>query len=801
MLFLHVYKVFSMGIKITEELNAIISYSKEEAMRTGCYLITPDHLFLGIIRHSNNAAISALKAYNVDINELKDFIDSIIATNQKITYSEIDDISFSRTAQNTLSITLLQATVYKQKEAGSQHLLLALLNRNSCNGQKYLTNIGITQENILNYFVESGLIKRNTEKDDDNINWKDNIEQEENKDFQNKNKRTIDITTYGYDLTKAASEGKLDPITGRDEEISRVIEILGRRKKNNPMLIGDPGVGKSAIIEGLALKIACGDIPDILSNKKIISIDIASIVAGSKYRGEFEQRIKDIITTASSNPNIILFIDEFHTIVGAGGSQGSLDAANIIKPSLARGDIRCIGATTTDEFRKIIEKDGALDRRFQKIEIQATDTSKTIKILNNIKEKYEIFHKINYTSEAIEACVKLTDRYMSDKVLPDKAIDTMDEAGAMVHIKRGTLSETKIPVVNEEDIAEVVSKATGIPINRISESEGNRIIKLKDNLKEKIIGQDNAIDSIISAIRRNRSGLRDPKRPIGSFLFLGSTGVGKTRLAKCIAENLFDSSENFVRIDMSEYMEKFSASRLIGAPPGYVGYEEGGQLTKSIRRHPYSVVLLDEIEKAHPDIFNLLLQVMDDGRLTDSEGRTVDFHNTIIIMTSNVGSRDLENYGNGMGFITSKEEVSKNRDKIIEKAVRKTFSPEFLNRIDETIYFNSLTLKDIEQIIDIELKELFKRSLEAGYKVTVSPTAKKFIAKSGFDNTLGARPLKRAIIKYVEDPLSEFIIFDRTMNGTKGINDIQNLYISLSPDKNDTIVTTKRYADKPVLVV
>lgn len=790
-----------MGIKITEELNAIISYSKEEAMRTGCYLITPDHLFLGIIRHSNNAAISALKAYNVDINELKDFIDSIIATNQKITYSEIDDISFSRTAQNTLSITLLQATVYKQKEAGSQHLLLALLNRNSCNGQKYLTNIGITQENILNYFVESGLIKRNTEKDDDNINWKDNIEQEENKDFQNKNKRTIDITTYGYDLTKAASEGKLDPITGRDEEISRVIEILGRRKKNNPMLIGDPGVGKSAIIEGLALKIACGDIPDILSNKKIISIDIASIVAGSKYRGEFEQRIKDIITTASSNPDIILFIDEFHTIVGAGGSQGSLDAANIIKPSLARGDIRCIGATTTDEFRKIIEKDGALDRRFQKIEIQATDTSKTIKILNNIKEKYEIFHKINYTSEAIEACVKLTDRYMSDKVLPDKAIDTMDEAGAMVHIKRGTLSETKIPVVNEEDIAEVVSKATGIPINRISESEGNRIIKLKDNLKEKIIGQDNAIDSIISAIRRNRSGLRDPKRPIGSFLFLGSTGVGKTRLAKCIAENLFDSSENFVRIDMSEYMEKFSASRLIGAPPGYVGYEEGGQLTKSIRRHPYSVVLLDEIEKAHPDIFNLLLQVMDDGRLTDSEGRTVDFHNTIIIMTSNVGSRDLENYGNGMGFITSKEEVSKNRDKIIEKAVRKTFSPEFLNRIDETIYFNSLTLKDIEQIIDIELKELFKRSLEAGYKVTVSPTAKKFIAKSGFDNTLGARPLKRAIIKYVEDPLSEFIIFDRTMNGTKGINDIQNLYISLSPDKNDTIVTTKRYADKPVLVV
>lgn len=790
-----------MGIKITEELNAIISYSKEEAMRTGCYLITPDHLFLGIIRHSNNAAISALKAYNVDINELKDFIDSIIATNQKITYSEIDDISFSRTAQNTLSITLLQATVYKQKEAGSQHLLLALLNRNSCNGQKYLTNIGITQENILNYFVESGLIKRNTEKDDDNINWKDNIEQEENKDFQNKNKRTIDITTYGYDLTKAASEGKLDPITGRDEEISRVIEILGRRKKNNPMLIGDPGVGKSAIIEGLALKIACGDIPDILSNKKIISIDIASIVAGSKYRGEFEQRIKDIITTASSNPDIILFIDEFHTIVGAGGPQGSLDAANIIKPSLARGDIRCIGATTTDEFRKIIEKDGALDRRFQKIEIQATDTSKTIKILNNIKEKYEIFHKINYTSEAIEACVKLTDRYMSDKVLPDKAIDTMDEAGAMVHIKRGTLSETKIPVVNEEDIAEVVSKATGIPINRISESEGNRIIKLKDNLKEKIIGQDNAIDSIISAIRRNRSGLRDPKRPIGSFLFLGSTGVGKTRLAKCIAENLFDSSENFVRIDMSEYMEKFSASRLIGAPPGYVGYEEGGQLTKSIRRHPYSVVLLDEIEKAHPDIFNLLLQVMDDGRLTDSEGRTVDFHNTIIIMTSNVGSRDLENYGNGMGFITSKEEVSKNRDKIIEKAVRKTFSPEFLNRIDETIYFNSLTLKDIEQIIDIELKELFKRSLEAGYKVTVSPTAKKFIAKSGFDNTLGARPLKRAIIKYVEDPLSEFIIFDRTMNGTKGINDIQNLYISLSPDKNDTIVTTKRYADKPVLVV
>lgn len=601
-------------------------------------------------------------------------------------------------------------------------------------------------------------------------------------------KKTKEIPEeFGYDLTKAAAEGKLDPVVGRETEISRVIEILGRRKKNNPILIGEPGVGKSAIVEGIALRIASGEISPVIAKKKIISLDIAAVVAGTKYRGDFEKRLKNIISTASNDPDLILFIDEFHTIVGAGGAQGSLDAANMLKPALARGEIQCIGATTMDEFRKIIEKDGALDRRFQKIVIESTNIEQSISILSKLKNNYEEFHNVNYTADAIESCVRLTDRYIADKSLPDKAIDAMDEAGSMVRIKTG--GKQFQATVTEDDIATVVSKMTGIPVNRIAEPEGSRIIKMRAELRTRIIGQDDAVDMVVNAIQRNRAGLKDPGRPIGSFLFFGPTGVGKTKLAKCLAEYLFDSEENIVRIDMSEYMEKFSVSKLIGAPPGYVGYEDGGRLSERVKRKPYCVVLLDEIEKAHPDIFNLLLQVLDDGMLTDSEGYTVSFRNTILIMTSNVGSRELEEYGNGIGFSTSITNVNKNRRIILEKAVKKVFPPEFINRIDEQIFFNSLTKDDIEHIIDIELKGIKQRAEESGYKLNITPTAKKFIAETGFDPAFGARPLKRAIMKYVEDPVSEFIIADRVLNRKKSSSGLRQLKVSL--DKESTKVTLK----------
>ena len=585
-------------------------------------------------------------------------------------------------------------------------------------------------------------------------------------------------------MTKAAAEGKLDPVVGRDNEISRVIEILGRRKKNNPMLIGEPGVGKSAIVEGIALKIADGSISPVLARKRIISLDIASVVAGTKYRGDFEKRVKDIIKTVSSDPDIILFIDEFHTIVGAGGGQGSLDAANMLKPALARGEIQCIGATTMDEFTKIVEKDGALDRRFQKIVVEAADVRQSIRILTSLKENYEAFHKVRYTDEAIEAGVRLTDRYIADKSLPDKAIDAMDEAGSMVRLRQSG------NIVTDEDIATVVSKITGIPVNKVAESEGNRIMKMKSRLKECIIGQDEAIDTIAGAIQRNRAGLKDPGRPIGSFLFFGPTGVGKTELAKRLAEYLFDSEDNMVPIDMSEYMEKFTVSRLIGAPPGYVGYEEGGQLSERVRRKPYCVVLLDEIEKAHPDIFNLLLQVLDDGRLTDSEGRTVDFKNTIVIMTSNVGSRDIAEYGSGIGFSTAGRNTLMDRQMVLEKAVKKAFPPEFINRVDEKIFFRPLGKEEIARIIDIELKGLKARAEEAGYRLNVTPSASKFVAEAGFDPNYGARPLKRAVMKYIEDPVSEFIIADRVLNRRKkSEKGLRLLKIGLNREKDMTVVT------------
>lgn len=775
-----------MEIRISDELNDIIRYAKDEAMRTGSYGIGPDHLFLGVLRHGDNAAFRTVTGLGIDADNFKRFIDSHIFTNEPIPYAESDKISFTRYAQNVLSITVLEASKQGVTEANSLHLLLALCRTTENSGQAYLRQHGVDYGRLLSYMRDEGMLGKDQEQEDDKS---EDDQQETNQ--ESKPEKSV-IEDFGFDLTKAAAEGKLDPVVGRETEIARVIEILGRRKKNNPMLIGEPGVGKSAIVEGIALRIAGGSISPALAKKRLISLDIALVVAGTKYRGDFEKRLKSIIKEASSNPDIILFIDEFHTIVGAGGAQGSLDAANILKPALARGELQCIGATTMDEFAKIVEKDGALDRRFQKIVVEPTDIQQSITILENLKPNYEDFHKVTYSDEAIEACVRLTDRYITDKSLPDKAIDALDEAGSMIRLNL-TKDKRTGNIVDAEDIATVVSKMTGIPVNKVAESEGNRIMKMKGRLQSRIIGQDDAIEKVVRAIQRNRAGLKDPNRPIGTFLFFGPTGVGKTRLAKCLAEYLFDSQENMVRIDMSEYMEKFTVSRLVGAPPGYVGYEEGGQLSERVRRKPYCVVLLDEIEKAHPDIFNILLQVLDEGRLTDSNGRVVSFRNTIVIMTSNVGSRELDEYGSGVGFATSGKSVSKNRQSVLEKAIRKSFPPEFINRVDERIFFNALTKEDIEKIIDIELKDLRSRAEEAGYKLVVTPSAKRFIADAGFDPAFGARPLKRAVMKYVEDPVSEFIISDRILQGRrkKGSSGLRTLRVGLTADKENTLVSLK----------
>ena len=775
-----------MDIKVSEELNGIITYAREEALRTGSYGIGPDHLFLGILRHEENNAFRTLQGLEVDTAQLKKFIDSRVFTNEQIPYSELEHIQFSRGAQNVLSLTIMEATRVRSNEASSQHLLLALCRTTGSYGQAFLRSIGVDYGRVLSWMEKDGMLGT-VRQDSPQQDGADEDEEEEGAAPQQPSAGKKDeLDEFAYDLTKAAREGKLDPVVGRETEISRVIEILGRRKKNNPMLIGEPGVGKSAIVEGIALRIASGDISPVLAKKRILSLDIASVVAGTKFRGDFEKRVKTIIKTASENPDIILFIDEFHTIVGAGGAQGSLDAANMLKPALARGEIQCIGATTMNEFTKIVEKDGALDRRFQRIVVEATDVAQSIEILKKLRTNYEDFHQVRYTDDAIEACVRLTDRYIMDKSLPDKAIDAMDEAGSMVRIKGA------VKTVSADDIATVVSKITGIPAGKVAESEAGRLMKMADRLKGRIIGQDEAIATVVSAIRRNRAGLKDPGRPIGSFLFFGPTGVGKTQLAKCLAEYLFDSEENIVRIDMSEYMEKFSVSRLIGAPPGYVGYEEGGQLSERVRRKPYCVVLLDEIEKAHPDIFNLLLQVLDDGRLTDSEGRTVSFKNTIVIMTSNVGSRDMEQYGNGLGFATAGRNVERDRQSVLEKAVKKVFPPEFINRVDEQVFFNTLSKEDIEKIIDIELKDLKTRAEEAGYKLSVSPSAKRLVAEAGYDPAFGARPLKRAVMRYIEDPVSEFILSDRMLRRPKAeAGTLRTLKIGLTPDKDNTLVTLK----------
>ena len=768
-----------MQLQVSEDLNLVIKYAREEAMRTGSYGIGPDHLFLGIIRQEENAAFRALQSLGVEPADLKTFIDQRIVTGETLPYEQLDHIAFSRQSQNVLSITVMEASRLKSPLAQPQHLLLALCRTTESYGQVYLRSHGIDYGRLLAYMEDEGLLRPKVEPKEEQPSQGPDEEPEEKK---------LDIEEFAFDLTRAAREGKLDPVVGRDNEISRVIEILGRRKKNNPMLIGEPGVGKSAIVEGIAQKIAHGDISAALARKRILSLDIASVVAGTKYRGDFEKRLKSIIKEASENPDLILFIDEFHTIVGAGGASGSLDAANMLKPALARGEFQCIGATTLDEFTKIVEKDGALDRRFQKIVVEPTGVAQSIEILRQLRPKYEEFHGLKYSDEAVEAAVQLTDRYITDKSLPDKAIDAFDEAGSMVRLSTGK----KKAEVSAEDIATVVSKMTGIPVNKVAESEGNRIVKMRSRLKGRIIGQDEAIETVVRAIQRNRAGLKDPNRPIGTFLFFGPTGVGKTQLARSLAEYLFDSEDNLIRIDMSEYMEKFSVSRLIGAPPGYVGYEEGGQLSERVRRKPYAVVLLDEIEKAHPDIFNLLLQVMDEGRLTDSNGRTVDFKNTIVIMTSNVGSREVQEYGSGIGFATAGKNVDVDRKGVVEKAVRKAFPPEFINRVDEQVYFNSLNREAIEEIIDIELRDLRARALEAGYKLTITPAAKRLVADAGYDPAYGARPLKRAVMRYVEDPVSEFIIGDRILvSRKKADGSLRTLRVGLSPDKESTVVELK----------
>ena len=771
-----------MEISISDELNSIINYSREEAMRTGSYGIAPDHLYLGMIRHSENTGCDALRGLSCDLSEMKQFIDSRIFTNEHIPYSEIENITFSRGAQNVLSFTILEATKIKSPQASSQHLLLALSRAGGSYGSTYLKDTGIEYGNIFRYLDRNDMLDKGKEpeKESDENEEVPQIRIRAVSEDGEEVKKISPLEEFGYDITQAAREGKLDPLVGRENEIQRVIQILGRRRKNNPMLVGDPGVGKSAIVEGIALKIVNGDIPPVLADKRLISLDLGSIVAGTKYRGDFEKRLKAIINETAANPDVILFIDEFHTIVGAGGASGSLDAANMLKPALARGEIQCIGATTMDEFRKIVEKDGALDRRFQKIVVEKTDIQHTISILDKLKTNYEKYHNVTYSEESIEACVRMSERYITDRCLPDKAIDVMDETGSMVRLK----NPKKTACVTAEDVASMISKMTGIPSGQIAESEGVRLMKMGEKLRGRIIGQDEAIDKVVRAIQRGRAGIKDPGKPIGTFIFFGQTGVGKTQLAKSLAEYLFDSEDNMIRLDMSEYMEKFNVSRLIGAPPGYVGFEEGGQLSERVRRKPYCVVLLDEIEKAHPDVFNLLLQVMDEGRLTDSNGRTVSFRNTILIMTSNVGSRELDEYGSGVGFSTSVKNVQGNRKNVLEKAVKKAFPPEFINRVDEQVFFRPLDKDDIGRIIDIELKGLKKRVKEAGFEITITPSAKRFVADAGYDPSFGARPLKRAIRKYIEDPVSECIISNR-MFGGKGTG---KLKVSMSKDKESTVV-------------
>lgn len=733
-------------------------------MRTGNYGIGADHLILGLLRHANNDAYRAMVDCGVDTARLKQLIDNKITTNEDIPFSQLENISLSRSAQNIVSLTLLEARRDDSVECTPVHLLLAIVRVEAGYGAAFLRNSWQLDYGRLHKFIDdnyphesSGARSTGHPTDGEGpAEGRGEMPPEEPVTLQN----------FGYFLTEEAENGNLDPVHGRDVEIERVIQILGRRRKNNPMLVGDAGVGKSAIVEGIATRIANNQVPDSIAGKKIFSLDLASVVAGTKFRGEFEKRLKAILNLISRRDDIILFIDEFHTIVGAGKSEGGLDAANIIKPSLARGEVQCIGATTVEEFTRFVEKDGALDRRFQKVIVNHTDADETFAILQLLAPKYEGHHKVHFPVAALDACVRLSDRYITSRCQPDKAIDLMDEAGSMVRLKRGSGA-----AVGADDIALVVSKITGIPIGKVARSEGERLVNMAAALKKEVVGQDDAIDKLCRAICRSRAGIRNPRRPIGSFLLMGPTGVGKTLLAKKLAEYLFDREDSLVRIDMSEYMEKFSVSRLLGAPPGYVGFDDNGQLTEAVRHNPYCVVLLDEMEKAHPDVFNLLLQVMDEGRLTDSHGRSVSFLNAIIIMTSNVGSTQVAMRGGGVGF--ERMETAQFNDSIIRKELSRTFPPEFLGRLDDTILFNNLTRSDIGRIVDIEIEKIRSRVREAGFKLIVGRATREKLVSEGFNPKYGARPLRKAMLSLVEDPVSEKLIRLRLIRGVKASDTIK----------------------------
>ena len=831
-----------MDDNFSPRVKDVISFSKEEALRLGHDFIGTEHLMLGLLRDGQGKAVEILNALDIDLSQLRRKVEILSPANPNISISanEKKNLHLTRQAERALKTTFLEAKLFQSKSINTAHLLLCVLRNENDPTTKLLNKLRINYDNVKEQFKQIIADDSSTYAESPTSESFSSSEAEDSNDGEsgfsqnissktNKKSKTPVLDNFGRDLTAMAEEGKLDPVVGRDKEIQRVSQILSRRKKNNPLLIGEPGVGKSAIAEGLANRIVKRKVSRILFNKRVVTLDLASLVAGTKYRGQFEERMKAVMNELEKNDDVILFIDEIHTIVGAGGATGSLDASNMFKPALARGEIQCVGATTLDEYRQHIEKDGALERRFQKVIIEPTSMEETIEILNNIKNKYEEHHNVDYTEEAILACVKLTSRYMSDRFLPDKAIDALDEAGSRVHItnidvpeqiveleaeleavratKNSVVKKQKYEeaaklrddekrlekslseaqekweaesklnreVVTEENVAEVVSMMTGVPVNRIAQTEGNKLSLLPELISGKVIGQEEAVSKVVKAIQRNRAGLKDPNKPIGSFIFLGQTGVGKTQLAKVLASDLFDSNDALIRIDMSEYMEKFAISRLVGAPPGYVGYEEGGQLTEKVRRKPYAVILLDEIEKAHPDVYNMLLQVLDDGFLTDSLGRKVDFSNTIIIMTSNVGARKLKDFGTGVGFGTSaqREQEDSNARGVIENALKKAFAPEFLNRIDDVVVFNNLKREDIDKIIDIELSKLLQRIADLGYHLKLSKKAKNFIAEKGFDKQYGARPLNRAIQKYVEDAIAEEIIKSNISEGDAIVMDLK----------------------------
>ncbi|WP_113652379.1 ATP-dependent Clp protease ATP-binding subunit [Pedobacter namyangjuensis] len=837
-----------MEAKFSPQVKDVISFSREEALRLGHDYIGAEHLLLGLIREGDGMAIKILRSLGVDTSKLRRSIEDAVRGTSSVTVN-LGNIPLTKQAEKVLKITYLEAKIFKSDLIGTEHLLLSILRDDDNIASQILLQYSITYE----VFKQEVEVNKNGFRDEaqggGTAGGDDDYQEEESftapKKVSDIKSKTPVLDNFGRDLTRAAEEGRLDPIVGREKEIERVSQILSRRKKNNPILIGEPGVGKSAIAEGLALRIVQRKVSRVLFNKRVVTLDLASLVAGTKYRGQFEERMKAVMNELEKSTDVILFIDEIHTIVGAGGASGSLDASNMFKPALARGEIQCIGATTLDEYRQYIEKDGALDRRFQKVMIEPATPDETIEILNRIKEKYEEHHGVTYTDEAINACVALTSRYITDRFLPDKAIDALDEAGSRVHLtnihvpeniitieskiedikveknkvvksqkyeeaaklrdtEKNLLEElerakaeweaetkTKRYEVSEDNVAEVVSMMTGIPLQRVGQADSTKLLNMYDKVNEKIIGQDDAIKKLTKAIQRTRAGLKDPKKPIGSFIFLGPTGVGKTELAKELARFMFDSDDSLIQIDMSEYMEKFAVSRLVGAPPGYVGYEEGGQLTEKVRRKPYAVILLDEIEKAHPDVFNILLQVLDEGQLTDSLGRKVDFRNTIIIMTSNIGARQLKDFGAGVGFSTSAK-VNQNDAHsrgVIENALKRAFAPEFLNRVDDVVVFNSLAKDDIFKIIDIELKALFGRVHSLGYEVKLTDTAKEFIADKGYDSAFGARPLKRAIQKYLEDPIAEEIL--------KGdIHEGDILEIDYNKEKEEIVVVNKSNGKK-----